>query len=245
MIDGKIVALLDTPVEYIAGLTDKNTPGQKLDNNFPAVAQLTYHGTGVASVIASTPCKLSCHNENHVTTKPCDKLMLVVAGIAQNIKLVNFVFAEQTSDINNVLQNLVKGVDQLIDKQKQSIQTSRKQIPAKVILNFSFTVDGIEEARKNDLQEIRKQLNTLSLQYPNNLAFQWGISYMDNGLSWSPPVAMLSGQPVLQKRWEDLRKLVDQLMLQHDTELELFENVMKDNLQPRQDDFLVVIGEQN
>ena len=245
LIDGKIVALIDTPVEYIAGLTDKNTQGQKIDNNFPIIAQPIYHGTGVASVIASTPCRLSCHNENYVTTKPCDKLMLVVAGIAQNIKLVNFPFTEKLSDINNVLQNLVVNVDQLIDEQKQDIQTSRKQIPTKVILNFSFAVDGIEEARKNDLQNMRIQLDTLSLQYPNNLEFQWGISYIDNMLSWSPPVAILSGQPALQKRWNNLQKLVDRLMMKHDTELELLEKAMKDNLLPRQDDFLVVMAAGN
>lgn len=243
---GKIVAIMDGPVEYIAGLTEQNDQNIQQQINRGSIVTDPYHGTAVASLIASKPCKLPCHNENGFTSKLCNEPEIVVAGIAQHVKMVNILTSKQPYEVEDSIEELVTNVDPLTDQERRDIRTFRKQVPARVILNFSI---GPSETKSQVLQNIKKQYMTIKSSSAHNsdkyFLIQFLIEYIDNGMKWIPPKSNLSEWNRMKLQRENEGKGIEKILKDHDIEVEHLVDAAKDNILTRKDYFLAVVAAGN
>jgi len=256
----KIVAIMDGPVEYIGGLVGQNKKDIQKQTNEGSFAIHPYyeihphHGTAVASLIVSKPCKLPCHNEKGFTSKGCDKSEIVVAGVAQCIKMVNALTFEKPSDVEDAIEKLATNLDPLTDQEKWALKrVSRTQAPIRRILNFSIGLDDIEDAKKKDIQNIKKQYETIMASSIKDsdeyFLMQWLIEYIDNDMKWVAPktnsTTILAKWNNLKRRREAEQQAIDNILKSHDIELEHFVDAMNDNILPKKDRFLVAVSAGN
>lgn len=249
----KIIAIMDSPVKYVAGLDGKNyNTVQVLINNGTNVSYSyldhPYHGTAVAGLIASKPYKLSCDVETKkgFSSKSCDKPEIVISGIAQHTNLIN---APEAS-----IKNLVTNMELLSDEEKKNIRTSRKQIPVKAILNFFIgpTKDKMaikKEYLQNVKKEYEKKQSSVNKNSDDYLLLQWIIEYIDNDMQWvMPPSPAL----ILNNKWHSMQNYRD--MAQNNIEQELqklydtlknYKDALVKYILPNKDSFLVIVAAGN
>lgn len=252
----KIVVILDGPVEYIAGLSEKNEDAAqaKVNTDIP-FSRLSpphpYHGTIVAGLIAGDPRKLPCHNDSGITFKPCDKSEMVVTGMARQIKLINApdAPAEKVADTLKELLSITKSLTD--DEIKETKRFSRAIAPTKRIFNFSVGFDHLENEKYEKLQEIRKQCEmNMPASISNKAEYilpKYCIEYIDNNLSLSlSSNSVLESRPKLKKNWEEnLKKPADGVVAYYDGLLEKVTNAVKDTLLSGKDDIIAIVAAGN
>lgn len=141
----EIIAIMDVPVEYIGGLEGQNK--QNIQSRIIDIISKIkhkhfvkdyYHGTAVAGLIASKPCKLPCYVEKGVSTKGCRRdEPLVVSGIAQHTKIANIPRFESGAGVEEAIKKVLPGIVSLTEAEKNESRVLR-EVPVKIILNFSF-----------------------------------------------------------------------------------------------------------
>lgn len=252
----KIVAIIDSPVEYIAGLSEKNEGATqaKVEEKIPITrlsAPDPYHGTIVAGLIVGEPRILPCHDENSIAYKSCDKSKMVVTGIAWQIKLIN-IPDPNTENVADTLKSLLRITKSLTaEETEETKRFSRVIAPTKSIWNFSIVLDHPEKSKRNNLQNIRKHCKenvpaSISKK-ADYLLPTYCIEYIDNNLSLSANSnSVLSSRPKLKANWErNFKAKIDEVVETYYNRLEKITTVVKDSLLSGKNDIIVVVAAGN
>jgi hypothetical protein len=256
----KIVAIMDSPVKYIAGLDDKNDNDiQDLIDNAAnksySYIDHPYHGTAVASLIVSKPYKLPCSfiTEKNFSSKPCDKKEIVVVGMAQHTNIINSL-AANADGVAEAIKNLVTKLEPISAEEKRAAETTREQIPVKAILNFSFGPQKDKRSIKSDylrylMTENKKRQSGAEKNSDDYLLLQWIIEYVDNNMQWlMPPSPAL----ILNIKWHNMqpqrdaiqRDIEQELKKQYDI-LEKYKDAIERYILPNKASFLVIVAAGN
>lgn len=243
--DEKVIAIMDGPVEYIAGLEGRNNEYIQKTINGSNFFSDSLHGTAVAGLIASKPSKLLCRDIKNFTSKNCDeKEEVVVAGIAQNIQIVNFPSFSSSSYADEYIKNLVSKLTN--QNENKDIRTSRKSVPEIVILNFSLQ----PKTRKGFLQELIKifqeQQKPLVLGSDSYTLFQWLIKCANNDGKWVEPTSNFFVPNVTIPDYENYLKIFITVPLEaNDIAMKRYDKAIRTNILSKKSTFILVVAAGN
>ena len=195
------------------------------------------HGSIVTSLIVGDPCILPCEYKHGLSVKSCDKTEIVVSGIAQHIKVVNAPAFDSGNDADTAINNLMTNIraQSLSEEENAYIKTSRKQVPIKAIVNFSFAPMAKDLFRKKFLVETRQAYESLRKNETTNkraLLLKWIIEYLDNNMQWIEP-------SLPDQEWDDMasnRKEIENFLVsewqKNYYQLEKYKEALKNHILP-------------
>lgn len=236
----KIVAVVDSPVEYVGGLKGKKDKSlqRQIDEGLGKYSNAIdgpYHGTAVMGLIVSKPIKAPCYFDKDFSSQSCSESEIVVSGIAQHIKTVSVVLDKVNT--NNILEELIDNINplsRLTDEEKKKIRNLKKKFPTIVILNCSFGAKGKKENLNARIKEhIDSAGSTTDIAFHRDVISRWAKDYIeDNKTNWKPILSKdeKKKEKKLMTIWNDIKNEIDKYAKEYDKAFEKYNEDVKSTM---------------
>lgn len=245
----KIVAIMEAPVEYVSGLNGQNNEDiqKQIDNGTLYIKRETkHHGTAVAGLISSRPCRLPCHIKKDFSdeNKLCDSNEIVVSGIAWHTKIVNVSPFLKGINAGESFKNLLSSIVTHADKKEGDENKASREVPIKMILNLSFGPISKDALIERIKEYYYKRLES-SKNNNDTLVIQWAVDYVNRGMKWEKSDSDSTLWDEMEKERMAEQKIIDGTVKNFTEELDYYEGVIKDHIMPMKDSILVVVAAGN